>query len=103
MSREESSVESTIREIAGAMEGLDEAGLVEVFQALLTPQERRKIALRWQLVCLLEAGLSQRAVAARLGVSLCKITRGSHELKYGPGSFRRMIRDVVRRSGSLKG
>ena len=67
----------------------------EVLFALLTPTERQRIALRWKLVCLLEEGMTQRAIAAELGVSLCKITRGSRELKYGSGAFRKAIHQAV--------
>lgn len=95
MSSTPSHVESTLRELAAALSRLDEAELAEVFHALLTPPEREKIALRWKLVCLLEKGVTQRAIATQLGISLCKITRGSHELKYGPASFRKAIRGAV--------
>jgi len=44
---------------------------------------------------MLEQGITQRAIATELGISLCKITRGSHELKYGPESFRKVIRNAV--------
>lgn len=53
----------------------------EFLKAILTPQELARVALRWRLVCLLKTGMRQRAIAAKLGVSLCKITRGSRELK----------------------
>ncbi|HPS82103.1 MAG TPA: DUF6020 family protein, partial [Candidatus Limiplasma sp.] len=49
--------------------------LSAVLCALLTPAERETIGLRWRLVRMLAEGMSQRAVAAALGVSLCKITR----------------------------
>lgn len=60
----------------------------EFLEALLTPAERKRLVLRWRLVRLLAAGMTQRDIAARLKVSLCKITRGSRELKYGPPIFR---------------
>jgi TrpR family trp operon transcriptional repressor len=48
---------------------------------------------------LLERGVAQRTIAAELGISLCKITRGSHELKYGPKGFRKAIRRAVKQQG----
>jgi len=39
--------------------------------------------------------LTQRVIAERLGVSLCKITRGSRELKTGRAGFRRIVRRVM--------
>jgi TrpR family trp operon transcriptional repressor len=64
--------------------------------ALLTPCERGRLCLRWRLVCMLADGVPQREIAKRLGISLCKITRGSRELKRGPVLFRQM---VERRTG----
>jgi len=84
-----------LRELASVLSRMDEKEVNDVFQALLTPRERANIALRWKLVCMLEKGVTQRAIATRLGISLCKITRGSHELKFGPTAFRKAIRQAV--------
>ena len=55
---------------------------VEVFLSeLLTPAELHDLVLRWELLELLEQGVSQRKVAETLGISLCKITRGAKVLK----------------------
>jgi TrpR family trp operon transcriptional repressor len=53
----------------------------KLLDELLTPAERRDLALRWRLLRLLANGVPQRRIAADLGVSLCKITRGSGVLK----------------------
>lgn len=53
---------------------------------LLTPAELHDLVLRWELLELLERGVSQRKVAEALGISLCKITRGAKILKR-PGSI----------------
>ncbi len=90
-----SKVESALHELSAVLSQLGEAEGFEVLFTLLTPPEREKIALRWKLVCMLEQGVTQRAIASELGVSLCKITRGSHELKYGPDSFRKAIQKAV--------
>ena len=88
--------ERIIKELAGVLARMgDPAEIYDVLYALLTPPERHKIALRWELVRLLEEGMSQRGVAAKLGVSLCKITRGSRELKHGRPGFRKAIREAV--------
>ena len=63
---------------------------------ILTPQERDQIALRWRIVELLVAGVPQRAIAEKLGVSLCKITRGSHELKGGRPGFRAVVEKAAK-------
>jgi TrpR family trp operon transcriptional repressor len=43
------------------------------------------------LVKALNAGTSQREIAKNLEVSLCKITRGSRELKKPGSAFRRIL------------
>jgi TrpR family trp operon transcriptional repressor len=79
-------------EIAATLARLDDPGLVERFLAsILTPDEVRAVSSRWALVRLLDSGASQRAVAKRLGLSLCKITRGSRELKKRHSAFKQMI------------
>ncbi len=95
MSKSNYQPDHVLRELASVLSQLDATEVYDVFQALLTPRERDKIALRWKLVCLLEKGVTQRAIAAKLGISLCKITRGSHELKFGPDSFRKAVRQAV--------
>jgi TrpR family trp operon transcriptional repressor len=87
--------DGVLRELSSVLSRLEAAEVYDVFQAMLTPREREKIALRWKLVCLLEKGITQRAIAARLGISLCKITRGSHELKFGPPAFRKAVKHAV--------
>jgi len=85
-----------VRDLARMVTGIKDARQAEdVLRALLTPRELEKIALRWRLVRLLEAGESQRRIAEELGISLCKITRGSRELKYGPEGFRRMVKTFL--------
>jgi TrpR family transcriptional regulator, trp operon repressor len=95
MAKPDPKVDEALRELAEALAHMGVSDACEVFYALLTPPEREKIALRWKLVCMLEKGMTQRAIAAKLGISLCKITRGSHELKYGPEAFRKVIRNAV--------
>lgn len=50
---------------------------------ILTQKEISDLTLRWQLLKELHAGEPQRKIAARHGISLCKITRGSRILKAG--------------------
>jgi TrpR family transcriptional regulator, trp operon repressor len=59
---------------------------------VLTPAERRNLGLRWQLMRMLAAGVPQRAIATRLGISLCKITRGSAILRQRNSVSRRILR-----------
>jgi TrpR family trp operon transcriptional repressor len=50
-------------------------------EEILTPAEREDLSLRWKLMQMLTEGISQRQIAEKLGVSLCKITRGAKILK----------------------
>ena len=59
----------------------DPRELEKFLSELLTPAELHDLVLRWELLELLEQGVSQRKVAETLGVSLCKITRGAKILK----------------------
>jgi TrpR family transcriptional regulator, trp operon repressor len=87
-----------MREIAVALGGAKDAELIRRFlQSILTPREREEIAGRWELVKLLSHGESQRHVARRLGMSLCKITRGSRELKKRDSAFKAMLDQYERR------
>ena len=86
-----------IREIASVLARLEDAALVEDFlESILTPREVSEVARRWELVKLLDQGVSQRTVARRLGMSLCKITRGSRELKKRNSAFKRVLDTYVK-------
>ncbi len=63
----------------------------EFLYSLFTQTEADEIAKRWALVKRIAEGLPQRAIAEELGLSLCKITRGSRELKKDRSAFRRML------------
>lgn len=58
---------------------------------LLTPSERRDVAKRWFLMKELYLGKPQRRIAEEMGISLCKITRGSRVLKQDNSEFRRIL------------
>ncbi len=51
------------------------------FEDIFTPAEREDISLRWKLLKDLHQGMTQRKIAEKYGISLCKITRGSKVLK----------------------
>lgn len=71
----------------------DEEQICGFLKGILTPAERSRIALRWELVKLLQrGGVSQRRVGKMLQISLCKITRGARELKEGPKGFADIVK-----------
>nr|WP_320191711.1 Trp family transcriptional regulator [uncultured Desulfobacter sp.] len=51
------------------------------FEEIFTPAELSDLSLRWKLLKDLHAGMTQRKIAEKYGISLCKITRGSKVLK----------------------
>lgn len=65
---------------------------------LLTPNEIVEIGKRWDLIKLLVDGIPQRDIAKQLGISLGKISRGAHELKYGHDGFKKALRSVQKQS-----
>ncbi len=69
----------------------DEKEIAGFLKSLLTETEANEVSSRWELVKLMNDGMSQRKIAEKLGLSLCKITRGSKELKKSPSIFKQMI------------
>ncbi len=51
------------------------------FTEIFTSAERHDFHLRWKLMQYLKEGMTQRNIASDLGISLCKITRGSKIIK----------------------
>ena len=71
-----------IREISKVLADITSADDVEKFlYEILTDNERRDLSLRWELMKKLYKGVPQRSIASELGISLCRITRGSKILK----------------------
>jgi TrpR family trp operon transcriptional repressor len=86
-------VEENLGELSRTLAATGEPELIESFlRCLLTPAETADIAARWALVKALDAGHPQREIAKDLGLSLCKITRGSRELKKNNSAFRRILK-----------
>lgn len=55
----------------------DTGQMQQFFEEIFTAKERKDLTLRWKLMKMLKSGIPQRRIASRLGISLCKITRGS--------------------------
>lgn len=81
-----------LEELSLALAKSDDADLIRDFlQSLLTPNEVQEVSTRWALVRLIDEGMSQRNIAKKLGLSLCKITRGSKEIQRENSPFASMI------------
>ncbi len=91
MIRDNDLISANIGEMARALESAGADHIEQFLYSLLTPSETDEIAKRWALVKEIAAGTPQREIAKSLGLSLCKITRGSRELKKEGSPFRRML------------
>jgi TrpR family trp operon transcriptional repressor len=93
-----SNVDGILIEIAGVLCAIQDRGLMEdLLRCLLTANELKEITGRWELVKLLDRGMSQRRIASELSMSLCKITRGSKELKKKGSAFKRILDNYLKR------
>jgi len=83
---------TAFNEIIHIFTEITDAGDMEKFlMEILTENERRDLALRWELMRKLHKGTPQRAISAELGISLCKITRGSKILKSGNSIINKIL------------
>jgi TrpR family trp operon transcriptional repressor len=84
------------KEIAEVLCGIGDVKLMRRFlEGILTPRELEEIGGRWELLKLLETGVSQRRIAKELGLSLCKITRGSRELKKNNSAVKEVLGEYL--------
>ena len=72
-------VDPELLKVMSSIDNLDD--LNRFFTDIFTPAELDDISLRWRLLKDLHKGLTQRKIADKYGISLCKITRGSKILK----------------------
>ena len=92
MKPDDPEVEENLSELAFALAETKDAHLIKDFlRRLLTQSETADIAARWALVKALEQKIPQREIAKRLGLSLCKITRGSKEMKDPSQAFQKLL------------
>jgi TrpR family trp operon transcriptional repressor len=62
-----------------------------LFSEIFTPKEIETLTLRWQLLKDLYKGKTQRKIAAKHRISLCKITRGSRILKVKDSYIKKVL------------
>ncbi|MCR5046791.1 MAG: trp operon repressor [Treponema sp.] len=63
----------------------------EFLACLCTPAEREDFSKRWLSVKELYKGTPQREIAKKFNMSLCKITRGSKELRKENSAFKKIL------------
>lgn len=75
-------MEANRKELVDILVSIDNVeDMTKFIEELLTPNERRDVILRWRLLKMINQHIPQRQIASDLGISLCKITRGSKILK----------------------
>jgi TrpR family trp operon transcriptional repressor len=67
----------------------------KLFEELFTMKEKYDFALRWRLLKDLNRKIPQREIAQNLGISLCKITRGSKILKSEDSVVKELIQEYT--------
>ena len=83
-----------LQNIAGVLASISDPEEMQSFlNEILTKTEQEALSLRWQLLKLLDDGVSQRTIARQLGVSLCKITRGAKILKQPDSLTRKFLQE----------
>ena len=65
--------------------------LHELLYDILSHREYKDLAVRWQIVKMLEAGVSQTEIAKNLKVGVATVTRGAKEMFNKRGGFRMML------------
>ena len=92
MTMDDPRVNENFSELAKVLSKVSEGTLMEDFlRCLLTQAEIADIAGRWALVKALRQNIPQREIAKDLNISLCKITRGSREMKKDNSGFMRVL------------
>ena len=71
-----------IEELSEIIEMLKDRDKISQFlNDMLTESELVDLTKRWRILKMLKDGVSQREISKELGVSLCKVTRGSKILR----------------------
>lgn len=85
-------LENALREMCSLLSKNNDPNFIyEFFGCLFTPAEMNDFAKRWLLVREIDKGTTQREIAKKFHISLCKITRGSRELKKDDSAFRKLL------------
>lgn len=73
----------------------DPETMEKFFSEIFTPKEIKDLALRWELIKMIDEKIPQREIAKRLHISLCKITRGAKIVKNEDSITNRILKDKL--------
>ncbi|MCF0262073.1 MAG: transcriptional regulator [Sphaerochaetaceae bacterium] len=74
-------------------ETTDRREMTKLFEEFFSDSEIADVSKRWYIFKELYQGTSQRKIANEMGVSLCKITRGSKILKQDSSIVREILHE----------
>ena len=84
---------SELRDLAKVFVQISDLATMErFFKEIFTEAEQKDFTLRWQLMKMLDKKIPQREIASRLGISLCKITRGVKILQNSQSVSRKFVK-----------
>jgi TrpR family trp operon transcriptional repressor len=93
---------SAFKELTEVLAGISSpADIEKFFMEILTENERKDLSLRWDLLKKLHRNVPQRVIASELGISLCRITRGSRILKSGDSIIKSILDSKYRPESQL--
>ena len=81
----------TLHELCEICTSNDSELIYDFFECLFSKAELKDISNRWLLVKEIDKGTTQREIAKKFSMSLCKITRGSKELNKENSAFRKIL------------
>lgn len=88
----DAALDESLREMCALLAETSDSGVIyDFFRCLFTPAELSDFSARWLLVKEIDKGTTQREIAKKFGISLCKITRGSRELKKTDSAFKKFL------------
>ncbi len=84
----------TLKEISNLLSELSKEEINAFLAEILTEAEIATLSNRWRILKMLNQNFSQRDIASKLNVSLCKITRGAKILKNKNAISLKLIRKI---------
>lgn len=83
------------KDLAAVFSAITDPVEMSIFlEEIFSKKEVEDFSLRWQLLNDLYLGKSQRHIATRHGISLCKITRGAKILKQDGSMSRKILKTI---------
>ena len=87
----EKELDFALEEMYSLISGKSADFIKRFFDDLCTKAELKDFAKRWLLMREIDKGTTQREIAKKIHISLCKITRGSKVLRKPNGVVRAML------------